>query len=484
MAPDLRARTARGSLINGTFVVGTSALGVLQTVIIARLLPTSVFGRWGLLMAAFMTILLLTSVGIDDKYIQQDHPDQEHAFQVAFTLQVVLGGVLAAMVLIGIPLFALLYGRPDIIAPGLILIVALPAMVLEMPLWVYYRRMDFGRQRMLQLIDPVVTFVVTIGLAVAGLGLWALVLGAIAGTWAAALVIATTSPYRLALRWDRTALADYRGFSMPLFLAAVTTVLLVQVPVSVSSRLLGVTAVAGIALANNISQFTTQVDGIVTQTLYPVICAVKDQPALLLESFWKSNRLALLWAAPVGAGAALFAGDFVQFVIGVKWRFAVPLIAVVGINAVINQIGFNWSAFFRALGDTRPIAVSGVIGLAAVMVIAVPLLVTGGLTAFAVGLGIATVVGVLTRLWYLRRMFPDLSFALHIARGIGPTLAAVASVLVLRLALPGQRSPARVALEAIVYVVLVAVATYSSDRRLLHEAAGYLRRPPLAQAAI
>ena len=49
----------------------------------------------------------------------------------------------------------------------------------------------------------------------------------------------------------------------------------------------------------------------VTQTLYPAICAVKDRPDLLFESFWKSNRLALLWAAPIGAAAALFAGDFV-----------------------------------------------------------------------------------------------------------------------------------------------------------------------------
>ncbi len=81
---NLRTRTARGSVINAGFVVATSALSVLQTVIVARLLPTPVFGRWGLLMAAFMTILLITSVGIDDKYIQQDHPDQEYAFQVAF----------------------------------------------------------------------------------------------------------------------------------------------------------------------------------------------------------------------------------------------------------------------------------------------------------------------------------------------------------------------------------------------------------------
>lgn len=483
-SPGLRARTARGSVINGMFVVGTTAISALQTVIVARLLPTAVFGRWGLLMAAFMTTVLLTSVGVDDKYIQQDESDQEHAFQVAFTLILVLGAVLVVMILVGTPLLAFIYGRPDIIVPGLALSAAVPAMALGMPLLVHYRRLDFARQRKLQLVDPVVTFLVTIALAVAGLGLWALVLGATAGTWAAGIVIARSSPYPIRLCWDRTALTEYRRFSMPLFFSAIATVLLVQAPVTVGSRVLGVTAVAGIVLANNVSSFTTQVDAMITQTLYPVICAVKDRPGLLLESFWKSNRLALLWAAPVGGGVALFAGDFVHFVIGEKWRFAAPLIAVVGVNAVINQIGFNWTAFFRALGDTRPVAICSGIGLAAMLLIAVPLLATDGLTAFAIGLGIVNVIGVAARLWFLRRIFPGFSFVAQALWGVGPTLPAVACVLLLRFADPGEPTFVRVAAEAVMYASLVVACTYASDRRLLRESAGYLRRPPLPQASI
>ncbi|MFZ0042351.1 MAG: hypothetical protein WAK93_13655, partial [Solirubrobacteraceae bacterium] len=198
----------------------------------------------------------------------------------------------------------------------------------------------------------------------------------------------------------------------------------------------------------------------------------------------KSNRLALLWASPAGAAAALFAGDFVHYVIGEKWRFAVPLITVVGINAVINQIGFNWTAFFRALDNTRPIAVAGVINLAAVLAIAVPLLVIDGLTAFAIGLGVAAVIGVLTRVWYLRQIFPSLSFLAHIARGIGPTLPAVASVLAIRLVVPGHGGLARVIAEVAIYAAVAVIATYVSDRRLLRESIGYLRGRPLVQASI
>jgi O-antigen/teichoic acid export membrane protein len=477
----LRARTARGTIVNAAYTFGTSGIYVVQGIVLAALLSTRVYGLWGLLMAAYMTLLTLGSVGIDDKYIQQDDADQRRAFEIAFTLQMVVGAIFVLVLLVGMPLFGLIYGNTEIVAPGMALSLSMPALALQMTVWVHYRRMDFVRQRKLQLIDPVVTFVVTVALALAGLEIWALVVGAMAGSWSASAAMVAACPYRLRLRWDRVAFADYLRFSWPLFLGALSTVALIQAPVIVSSRVLGVTAVAGIALATMIWQFTQKVDQFVTQSLYPAICAVKDRRDLLFEAFWKSNRLALLWAAPLGAAVALFAGDFVHFVIGEKWRFAVPLIAFFGVSAALDQIAFNWTAFFRALGDTRPIAVGNAVALAAVLAIAVPLLATDGVSAFGAGMAIATAVAVGVRLAYLRRLFPGLPLARHIARGVGPTLPAVAAVLALRELGPGERDAAWVALEAFVFVVLSLGATVASERALLRESLGYLRRgAPLA----
>jgi PST family polysaccharide transporter len=482
----LRTRTARGTLVNGLFLVATNSLTLIKGLAVAAFLTTSQYGTWGLLMAAFMTLLTLSSVGVDDKYVQQDDADQRRAFELAFTFQAVVGVVLFAAILIGMPLFALLYGRPQMTAPGMALSLAIPAVVLQMPLWVHYRRMDFTRQRSLQAIDPVVSLLAVVGLAIAGLGVWALVAGELLGTWCAALAIVRSSPYRLRLRWDRRALREYASFSWPLFVAAIGAVLLVQVPVAVSARVLGVAAVAGLALAGNIAQFTTQVDNVVTQTLYPAICAVKDRSDLLFESFWKSNRLALLWAAPLGAAAALFAGDFVHYVIGEKWHFAIPLIVVFGTNAALNQIGFNWTAFLRATGETRPIGVATSAQVLAMLAIGIPLLIADGLVGYGIGLIAATLLSVLLRLWYLRRMFPALALVGHIARGVGPTLPGAGVVLVLRAVSSGAATPLRAVVQALAYATVVIAATLLSQRRLLGESLGYLRgrSSPVAGSAL
>ena len=479
----LRDRTARGTLINGTFLVGTNALNLIKGLAVASFLTASQYGTWGLLMAAFMTIVTLGSVGVDDKYVQQNEADQERAFEVALTCQVLLGVVFFIAVLAGMPLFALLYGRTQMILPGMVFALAIPALVLQMPLWTHYRRMDFARQRSLQAIDPVVSIVAVIGLAVAGLGVWALVVGELLGTWCAAVVIAASSPYRLRLRWDRSALREYTRFSWPLFVGVVSTVLMIQVPVSVSARLLGVAAVGGLALATNISQFTTRVDDVVTQTLYPAICAVQDRTDLLFESFWKSNRLALLWAAPLGAAAALFAGDFVHYVIGEKWHFAIPLIITFGINAVLNQIGFNWTAFFRARGETGPVAIVNLFGLAVTLAISIPLLVLDGLIGLGVGLCIATGLTAALRLWYLRRLFGQLPVIAHVAAGLGPTLPGVVAVLLVQRLHGGVDSVAWTVAETVLYSLLALATTYLFQRDLIRESLGYLLRRPPAIAA-
>ena len=86
------AVSARDSVINATFNVGLQLLGFLKGWIVAGFLTASEYGVWGLLVISLGKLLWLLQIGIDDKYIQQDHPDQEKAFHLAFTLQCMLAG--------------------------------------------------------------------------------------------------------------------------------------------------------------------------------------------------------------------------------------------------------------------------------------------------------------------------------------------------------------------------------------------------------
>ena len=476
----LRQHTARGTIVNGSFVVGLSVLGFLKMFIVAGFLTPRDYGIFGLLVAIIGTIAALRDIGIGDKYVQQSEHDDEAAFQKAFTVSVVVDAVFLVFLLVLIPVLAQVLDHPELLVPGLVLLLAIPATTLSSPLWIFYRRMEFRRQRTLQAADPITSFVVTLALAIAGAGYWALIIGALAGMWAGVAVSIVASPYKLRWRFERRALGEYLSFSWPLFLVNANRLVLVQAAVLVGQIALGLGAVGALTLANQIAQVSNKADTIVTGTIYPAICAVQNRMDLLFETFVKSNRLGLMWGMPFGIGLALFAPDLVHFVLGDRWELAVPLIQVFGLLVAVGHLGYNWDAFMRARSDTRPIAIVGILSTVAYLCVAMPLLVLKGLDGYAIGAGVQMVVGLIARTWFLAKMFDGFQMLKHALRALAPSVPATAVVLLPRIFEDGTRTATTAVAELAVYGAVTIVSTAYFERDLLREVLGYLRRvqPP------
>jgi O-antigen/teichoic acid export membrane protein len=233
--------------------------------------------------------------------------------------------------------------------------------------------------------------------------------------------------------------------------------------------------VGAVALASNITAFTSRVDDLVSGTLYPAICAVHDRLELLGETFVKVNRMALMWAMPFGVGLALFADDLVRFVIGEKWLSAVTLLQITGIVAAVSQVAFNWDDYFRARGRTGPIAVASVASTVALLGVGLPLLPSRGLTGLGIGIAAGAGVHVACRAFYITRLFKGFNLIAHALRAALPTLLAVAAVLVMRSLEPDPRTLLTAAVELGAFGIAVVLATWWIEGGLLREAVGYLR---------
>jgi PST family polysaccharide transporter len=470
----MRSHAARGVLLNGAFDVGLALLGLARGLILAALLTRSAYGVWGILVVSLGVLARLKYVGVSDKYIQQDEADQEIAFQKAFTVELMMTGAALVPMVAALPVIAIIYGHWELILPGLVLLTTLVADALQAPLWIYYRQMNFGRQRLLGAIEPVVGFVVAVVLAIAGLGYWALAIGVVVGAWAGAVVALVTCPFRLRWRYDRGALRVYASFSGPIFVATASGVVLANGAVIALNAHLGLAGVGVFALAANITALTARLDAMISGTLYPAICAIQDRVELLRESFVKSNRLALMWGVPFGVAVSLFAGDLIRFILGERWHAGIGLLAITGIIAAASQIGFNWDDYFMARSETGPIAVVNVAAAIATLGVGIPLMFTYGLTGFAIGLAAGTSVDLALRAWYLSKLFAGFALVRHAVRAILPTVPAAGAVLLMRAAENGNRTAAMAAAELVVYALVTVLATWVLEKPLLREAAGYL----------
>src|SRR3954451_5644034 len=474
-ARSLRQHTARGTIINSAFQVGLAGGGFLRRVIIAAFLTREEFGIWGILVTTLMTLAWLKEIGVSDKYVQQSEPDQEAAFQKAFTIEFFMSLAFFALVAAALPVYAVAYGRGDIIVPGLVLALSVPISAFESPVWIAWRRMQFVRQRLLASIDPLSTAIVTVALGVAGAGYWSLVVGTVAGSVIGATAAIVSCPYPIRLRFHRATAREYVSFSWPLFGYQLSNLAITQGMLLVAARAVGVAAVGAIALASAIAAFADRVDTIVSETIYPAVCAVADRVDLLFESFVKSNRLAVMWGMPFGVGLALFAPDLVHFVLGDQWEPAIGLIAAFGVLAALKQVAFNWQVFMRAVNRTRPIFWSAIVNVVSFALIIVPMVIAFGLTGYAAGNAIALLIQIGARAYFLRSLFPRFRIVRQFARAVAPTLPAAAVVLLLRLAAGPETSLVAAIAVFVLYVAATVAGTWIFERSLVTEIAGYLR---------
>ena len=474
---ELRRRTLRGTVVTAGFLVFIDALVLVQGLVVTRLLGPRQIGLYGVVSTTVISLIALKRVGIDEAFVQQDEPDQAREFQLAFTLELALSIGMALVILALSPVVAAVYHDHRLLALMASLAYLPLAFALQSPLWVFFRRMDYRRQRSLQALQPLVGFVVTVPLAAAtDLGVWSLVIGQVAGYVVAVVAAVIVSPYPLGLRFERAAATRYLRFSAPILITVVAGMVIASGPVLAFKLQDGLAAAGFITLAITLTRYIDRADQIITATMYPAICAIQNQRAALEELYKKSNRATLVWVAPYAAGLVLFSPDLVAFVLGRTWQPAVVLLQGLAVCGAISQLGFNWFSFYRAHGDTRPPAVEAVV-TAVVFVVLIPAgLAADGFHGFVFARIAVALVGLAVRGVYTRRMLPRVRYRHLIVPVLLPVGLACGATLAVRRVLWGGRRPFGQALaELVVFTTVYGLAAWWRERPLLAELLGALR---------
>ncbi len=474
---ELRQRTVRGVIVNALFMGGAEATVLAQGLIVTVLLGPRNIGLYGIVTTTAMTVVALRRIGIDEAFVQQREADQEEEFQRAFTLELIVGAAFSLILLLASPIVAVVYGDWRLL-PLMIAVSYLPtAFALQAPTWVFFRRMDFMRVRVLQTLVPVVSFCVTVPLAATGFGVWSLVIGPFVGSVVAVTTGIAICPYKLRLRFDRAAQKRYLRFSWPVA-ASSAALLVVQQGQILAFNLNGGLAAAGyITLAFTLTRYADRADQIVTTTIYPAICVVRDRIATLLEIFVKSNRVGLMWVLPFCVGIVLFAPDLVRFVLGEhKWHPAVLLLQGLAGAAAIQQLGYNWFTFYRARGDSARQAVESAVMVATFLGLAVPALFIWGSAGFVAGRIASAAIVLVVRRHYVIRLLPRARLLVLGVRGAAPIAMAALAALALRAFVwEGPRTATQAVVEIVLFVGVAALVTWLAERRLIVELVEQLR---------
>jgi PST family polysaccharide transporter len=470
---NLGRKAASGVVITALFAVLLEAVKAGGGLLTAHLLQPPDFAVFGVAVVALYFASAALNFDLGSRLVQMQE-DPGDLYDHAFTFQVWLGAVYVVFCLAAGPVLMRVYGDTRLVP--VCIAMSLQAVTLPSAILLVYlqRELAWWRQRFIGSVGPVLGLMVTVGMALAGFRLWALVIGQLASVLSTALMMWRSAPRRprLVLRIPRQSLRFLLSFGWPLWLVGIVTVVSINAMVLEVQLVLGLAALGFFRVATGLGERIDTAENVVSSVIFPVICRLDDN-IQRQRAFDISARLILVWAVPTGLGLAVFSHD-IAAILGPQWEPIVPLLQIEGIAEVVNAIATMWGVFYMATGNNRPSLWAGVL---VNMVLVVLILVLGrafGLAGIGMAIGVAAVIALFQRRRFIRRLFPGTPVLMTAVPMVtAGAVAATAALLVHRLE-PGTGVRSVVVRLAVFLAVYVALA-YLLERRLIWQTLALVR---------
>lgn len=480
------ARVAgRGFFINVAFTIFVQGLLLVQGLLVPRLLGPEDVGLFALAMAAASIGITLKSLGTAEKLVQERHADLPLAYSVAFTLEIIVTTSLCVLLVAGAPLFARYYDEDALVPIIAVLALSLYAgAFISLPSALFQRRLQYLGQNVITALGPVVGFAVTVPMALAGFGVWSLVVGAIAPLVVGAPLVAWSTPLRPRLRLHGPYVRSFLRYGWPLWTSRLMGLASSVVGTVVISRSLGIAALGFFSVAQSMGNRALVVDTIVGQTIFPALCRAQDDAVGQRRAFAATNRVTAMWSATVGLAIAVFAEDVIRIILGAKWAPAEFLFQLEGLSVVTLSIGWSWDIFYRARGETKPTLAWSAISEAWVFVVLLPCTVLWGLTGAAWAVLALGVIALPARQLFLRRIFPGVNLLADVWRELLAVGSAALVAAIARAWVGPPRTFAQLGAMGIAYCIGVAAALLAVDRTFLFDVLRRVRAPKPAAGPV
>ncbi|HLY51422.1 MAG TPA: lipopolysaccharide biosynthesis protein [Steroidobacteraceae bacterium] len=341
--------TARGALWMVLFKLLERGLGLISTLILARLLLPKDFGIVAMATSIVALLEIFSSFGMDTVLIQRRDADRDH-FNTAWTLNVLAGCAVAAVIALLASPTSHFYREPRLVAVMCVLAVTSVIGACENVGVVEFRRqLRFDREFHYLLAKKLMAFVVTVPLALWLRSYWALVLGTLAGRLGAVFYSYRVQPFRPRLSL-RTA-PEMLHFSKWLMTQDALMFLKDRSASFFIGRLAGPAALGAFSISAEIASMPgTELIAPINRALLPAYVKLAADPAALRREFLSSMSGIALIGVPAVAGVALAAPFIVLLGLGPKWSATQPLLEVLAFFGISQVLQSNSYAAFIALG--------------------------------------------------------------------------------------------------------------------------------------
>jgi teichuronic acid exporter len=371
--------------------LASQALTWTITLVVLRLLAPADYGLMAVSAVIISIVAGMAEFGLGASLVQSQRLAHEELSRLAGAIGI-LNLACGALVVLAAPLLATAAGEPRLEA---IIRVASLQFVLyaieAVPQSLLQREMNFKKAGAIELSATVAGALTTLLLAWLDAGVWALVWGNLAGGAVRTALLVTLGTF-MRPKLHLAGLSRHLRFgglvTATRFLWQATH----QLDTLIAARFLSPAAVGLYSVSMHLATLPmNKTMGIVNQVAFPAVARLQDEPSRLRARLLEALRLLAFVAIPALWGLSVIATEFVDVVLGEKWRTAARALQLVSLVAPLRMLMAVLATAVQAIGrveiELRNTLVSALVlpicffigvrweldGLAASWLVAIPL---------------------------------------------------------------------------------------------------------------
>ena len=331
----------------------------LTNMLLARILAPEAFGVIAIINMIISFADMFSDAGFQRYIVQHNfkgEKEKNRSANVAFWTNFIISISLWGMIAIFNEKIAILVGNPGL---GMVIIVACIQLPLtsfsSIQIALYRRDFDFKTLFIVRILSITIPFLVTIPLAITGLGYWSLIIGTISIQLFNTVILTLKSTWRPRFFYDFKILKEMSSFSIWSLIEAISIWLTLWIDSFIigyylNEYYLGIYKTSTIMVNSFLAIITTSTVPI----LFATLSRLQSDDKKFKIVFLKFQRIVAVLVFPLGMGIYLYSDLATQLMLGSQWHEASDVIGIWALTSTLMIVLGNYcSEVYRAKGRPK-----------------------------------------------------------------------------------------------------------------------------------
>ena len=341
----LKDKTVKGTIWSGIDNVAQMGVSFLVSIVLARLLTPDDYGLIGIIAIFTAVCQTLINGGFTTALIRKNNTTDDD-YNTVFIVNLVMSLFLYAIIWACSPLISSFFDREELITltrvTSLGMIVGALALVQQTRLT---KRIDFKSQTKITIIASVSSGIIGIGLALAGIGVWALVAQQLSAQVLRTVLLWLVNKWIPKFIFSSKSFHELFGFGWKIMLSSILNTVWNELYQVVVGKYYSSATLGQYTRAKQFSTlFSSNLSTVIQRVTFPVLSNIQEDKTRMISAYRRIIKTTMFVTAVSMFFLGAVSEPLVYCLIGPKWHEAatyLPLICLTGSFYPLHSINLN-----------------------------------------------------------------------------------------------------------------------------------------------